>query len=378
MKAKLLQLWNQPAVADRPPRSVNDWIIVGVLVVASVVEPFFRPELWMPVLAVGLGLVSVFALLWRRSNPLAAVLVAFSGHALTEVIPRLAGEESNFLYSGTLYAVLLPYALFRWGSGRHAAIGFLFIIVTHLTSHPLTLADTAFVVIFFMFPAEVGASVRYRAVARERQVEQIKLEERQVLARELHDTVAHHVSAIVVRAQAGRVQADSDPDSALAALRVIEDEASKTLSEMRSMVDVLRSTTAQLTPQPGLGELRQFARDDGESPRIQVDVSDRAGTPAAPVGAAIYRIAQESITNALRHARNASEITVAVDGDADWLRLSVTDDGAPGANGWDNGGFGMVGMRERANLLGGSFEAGPIDGSGWRVVAELPRVGAPS
>lgn len=376
IKDKLLQLWTQPAVEDPPSRSINDWIIVGVLVVASVVEPFFR-ELWMPVLAVSLGIVSVVTLLWRRSNPLAAVIVAFSGHALTEVIPRLAGEESIYMHSGTLFAMLLPYALFRWGSGRHAAIGFLFIVVTHLTAHPLTLLDIGFVVIFFMFPAEVGASVRYRAGAKVRQIEQIKLEERQQLARELHDTVAHHVSAIAVRAQAGRVQAETDPAGAVAALHVIEAEASRTLSEMRSMVDVLRSkTAAEFAPQPGVADLARFVSANDELPRITVDVAAGAGDPAAPVGAAIYRIAQESITNALRHARQPNEINVSVDGDGDCVRLSVTDDGGTVVNGRDSGGFGVVGMTERAKLLGGTLEAGPVNGRGWRVDAVLPRVGA--
>ena len=356
---------------------MNDWIIVGVLVGASLAEPFFRSDLWQPGLAVVLGIIPLVMLLWRRSHPLVAVLVGFTAHALTEIIPALAGEESIYLYSGVLYAVLLPYALFRWGSGRHAALGFAFIVGMHLFSHPLTWADAAFVVVFFMFPAEVGASVRYRVAARQRQIEQIKLQERQQLARELHDTVAHHVSAIAVRAQAGRVQAESDPAGAVHALDVIESEASRTLSEMRSMVDVLRSNTAaELSPQPRVADLVEFARDDTELPRITVDVSDDAGEPAAPVGMALYRIAQESITNALRHARRPREITVSVDGDGDWLRLSVCDDGEQVDALVDSGGFGLIGMSERVKLLGGTLEAGPRSSRGWRVEAVLPRTAA--
>lgn len=377
MKNAIRSWWNQPAVAEPPPRSMNDWIIVGVLVVASIVEPFFRDELWLPPLAVLLGVVPLAALLWRRSHPLAAVLVAFTAHWLTEVIPDLAGEESIYLYTGMLYAVLLPYSLFRWDSGRNAALGFLFIIGTHMFSHSLTWADAAFVVVFFMFPAEIGASVRYRVGAKQRQIEQIKLEERQQIARELHDTVAHHVSAIAVRAQAGRIQAGSDPEGAVAALDVIEHEASKTLAEMRAMVDVLRSSgSADLAPQPGVADLVGFARNGADRPRITVDVAPEAAEPPPAVGAAIYRIAQESITNALRHARRPSEIRVSVDGDADWFRLSVRDDGEHVASGRDPGGFGLVGMKERAKLLGGTLEAGPDGTRGWRVEAALPRVAA--
>lgn len=353
---------------------MNDWIIVGVLVVASIIEPFFRPELWAPPLAVFLGIVPVFALLWRRSNPLAATLVAFTAHFLTEVIPNIAGEEPVFLYSGLLYAILLPYSLLRWGSGRHAPWGLLFIMGTHIVSHPLTWQEAAFVVVFFMFPAEVGASVRYRETSKKRQIEQIKLEERQQLARELHDTVAHHVSAIAVRAQAGRVQAEADPDGALAALNVIETEASKTLAEMRAMVGVLRSNdAAELAPQPGVAELAQFARNGSETPRITVDVAPETGEPSPPIDAAIYRIAQESITNALRHASHPKEINVAVDGDDDFVRLSVSDDGQSIADPRSTDGFGVVGMKERAKLLGGTLVAGPVNGRGWKVEAVLPR-----
>jgi len=377
LKDTVRKLWNQPAIADPPPIAMNDWIIVSVLVVASLVEPFIRDDLSMPALAVVLGIIPVVALLWRRSNPLAAVLVAFTAHALTEAIPRLAGDESIYLYSGLLYAVMLPYALFRWGSGRQATFGFVFIVATHLLSHPFTLLDSAFVVIFFMFPAEVGASVRYRDTARRKLIDQIKLQERQELARELHDTVAHHVSAIAVRAQAGRVQAQNDPEGAVVALDVIEQEASRTLTEMRSMVNVLRSSeVAELAPQPGVADLSHFARDTSELPRITVEVSRNAGEPAAPVGAAIYRIAQESITNALRHSRSPREINISVDGDADFVRLSILDDGESIANGRGSGGFGVVGMKERANLLGGTLEAGPTPGRGWKVEAVLPRVDA--
>jgi len=376
LKDFMLNTWRQPPVENPPPRGVNDWIIVGVLVVASIIEPFFRDDLWAPPLAVFLGIVSVFALLWRRSNPLAATIVAFSGHALSEIIPALAGEdESIFLYSGLLYALLLPYSLLRWGSGRHGAYGLAFIIVSHMFAHPLTWTDAAFVVVFFMFPAEVGASVRYRETSKKRQIEQIKLEERQQLARELHDTVAHHVSAIAVRAQAGRVLAEANPDGALAALNVIENEASKTLDEMRAMVGVLRSSeVADLAPQPGVGDLAQFARNGAESPKITVHVSAEAGQPSPPIGAAIYRIAQESITNALRHASHPSEIYVSVDGDGEFVRLSVRDDGQAIADPRSTEGFGVVGMKERAKLLGGTLVAGPENGQGWKVEAVLPRI----
>lgn len=375
LKDFLYRQWSKPAVPDPPPRSINDWIIVVVLSVSAIAEGILRDDLWMPGLAVVLGVVPALALLWRRSDPLAAVLVAFSAHAITEIVPSIAGEESIFAYSSGAYALILPYALFRWGSGRQAFLGLAFILVTHMFAHPFSLVDAGFVVAFFFFPAEVGASVRYRVEARRKLIEQIKLEERQEIARELHDTVAHHVSAIAVRAQAGQVQASNDPVAALAALEVIEQEASRTLSQMRSMVGVLRSSDAtDLAPQPGVAELAQFARNEDDLPRITVHVSSDAGEPASQVGAAIYRITQESITNALRHARQPNQISVSVGGDSDYVRLSVLDDGQLVPNGRGHSGFGLVGMEERAKLLGGTLVAGPTAGHGWKVEAVLPRV----
>ncbi len=105
---------------------------------------------------------------------------------------------------------------------------------------------------------------------------------------------------------------------------------------------------------------------------VQVDISDGIGSIGAGVDAALFRIAQESITNAVRHARRATRILVAVEPGDDCVRLTVTDDGEP-TTAQSERGFGILGMTERAHLLGGSLTAGPIDGRGWRVSAELPR-----
>lgn len=372
--------WQSPPVDDPPARSVNDWIIVGVLITASFVEALFlRPELWSKPLAILLSVGPIVALLWRRTHPLPVVFLAFSVHAGSELIPRAFGEQEIFLYSGLAYALIIPYSLFRWGSGRHGAIGLVFIVATHLTSHPLSVADAAAVVGFFLFPAEVGASVRYRVSARAREVEQIKHHERQEIARELHDTVAHHVSAIVIRAQAGRVQAGTDPGAAVAALSTIEQEASLTLMEMRTMVGVLRSgDSPDLAPQRGLADIADLARAGDDGPRISVNFSGNTEETTPSVGAALYRVAQEAITNSLRHSRRAQHISVLVDGGTEHVRLSVQDDGEfVGGSRTPAGietGYGVIGMQERAKLLGGTLEAGPADGRGWKVEATLPRL----
>jgi len=237
--------------------------------------------------------------------------------------------------------------------------------------------DAVGATVFFLLPPVLGASVRVWATAQDREMEQARMREREQLARELHDTVAHHVSAMVIQAQAGRVLADSRPDAAVEALRVIESEASSALKEMRTMVGVLRDgAAAELVPQRGVPDIERLAAVSGEAPRVVVEISGDFADLRPAVGAAIYRLAQESVTNAIRHARHATRIDVRVGGDDDSVRLTVTDDGAPTSAGRVAWGYGLVGMNERSALLGGTFEAGPGEHGGWTVAAALPRRGS--
>ena len=229
---------------------------------------------------------------------------------------------------------------------------------------------------FLLFPAALGASVRFRTTYRLREMDQVKLREREQLARELHDIVAHHVSAIVIRAQAGRVVAASHPDAAVAALEVIEEEASRTLAEMRLMVGALRQAEEpDLAPQRGVADIERLARGAGDSPPVAVHLSGDLDDLRPSVGAALYRLAQESITNAVRHARHATRIDVRVVGDEQCVRLTVSDDGDAGSLGASPSSYGIAGMTERAKLLGGALEAGPSLDRGWTVDAVLPRDG---
>jgi signal transduction histidine kinase len=273
-------------------------------------------------------------------------------------------------------ALVLVYALSRWGSGREAAIGLGIILVALVVG---TVGDFTGVVdavvgaIVLLFPLVLGATVRYRVGERVREVDQVKLRERQQLARELHDTVAHHVSAIAIQAQAGRTVAAQRPEAALRALAVIEEAASRTLDEMRSMVTVLRDgDEAELAPHRGVADIERLARDAAHGPQIHVELEGDLDALRPSLGAAVYRLAQESITNATQHARGASRIDVRVAGEDDCVRLTVHDDGEGGAEAGRSG-YGLIGMTERAALLGGTLAAGPQSGRGWTVSAVLPR-----
>jgi signal transduction histidine kinase len=369
-------LWAAPPAPEPPKRVWRDWALIAVLVPTAVLEGILRDELvWRPV-ALVLAAVVVCALLGRRTHPLAAVAVAFGAFVLTDVASLMTVGEPVGLYTA-ICVVLLPYSLVRWGSGRQIGYGLAIILVALIlgvVSDYTGVVDAVVGSMFLLFPATLGAAVRNWATSRLRELDQVRLREREQLARELHDTVAHHVSAIAIRAQAGRVVAASDPEAALDALAVIEEEASRTLGEMRTMVGGLRhGGAAALAPQPGVADLERLARTVGDGPRVELRLSGDLEGLGASAEAAIYRIAQESITNAVRHARHATRIDVRVTGADDCVRLTVSDDGDAGATPRNPVGYGLVGMTERAMLLGGFLEAGPGPDRGWTVEATLPK-----
>ncbi|WP_427117220.1 sensor histidine kinase [Pseudarthrobacter scleromae] len=376
----LRSLWAEPRPANPPRRVWRDGALVAVLLVWSVVEAVLREDImWRP-LVLAAVLVVLAPLWWRRTHPLAAVTVSFGTLTAVDVARILAGEDAGLLTSigGVL---VLAYALFRWGSGREAAIGLVVILVWLVITHiadPTSQADVVGAFAFFLFAAALGAAIRYHAYARTRDIDEARAREREQLARDLHDTIAHHVSGIAIQAQAGRAVATSHPERATEALVVIEDAASRTLTELRSMVGVLRASEGvDFAPGPGVADLPRLAGQAEGGPRVDVELSGELDDLSPVVGAALYRLAQESVTNARRHARCATRVAVRVVGDAEQVRLTVDDDGAASTAGGGPSGYGLVGMRERARLLGGTFHAGPSAGGGWRVEAMLPRAGAP-
>ncbi|MEW6155150.1 MAG: sensor histidine kinase [Actinomycetota bacterium] len=385
-------LWAEPRAPGPPARVWRDWALVAVAVAVMVLEGVLVQDLVWRLGSVAVGLALLPALLWRRSHPLAAAVFAFGLIGVVDLASLLAGVAWQGL-SAYVVVLLLPYALFRWGAGREIVIGAAVMAVPTLLSgfdepadFPIhaQIGDVAaenivLGALVLLTAGAVGAAVRYADKDRRRGMDQVKLLEREQLARELHDTVAHHVSAIVIRAQAGRVVAPTDPDAALDALAVIEQEASRTLAEMRAMVGALRhGEEADLAPQRGVVDIEGLATDAGDRPHVEVHlVGDLERLPPS-VDAAIYRLAQEAVTNAARHARNATCVTVAVYGEDDFVRLTVRDDGDPASfDPRSPSGFGLVGMAERAKLLGGTLDAGPDRERGWTVAAVLPRGGRP-
>jgi len=373
----LRSVLDEPRPPSPPVRVWRDWALLAAVTVAGVLELVLREELPLPWLSVLVTVGLAPTLLWRRTHPFAVVALAFGAAVVVDAV--LLAADAPALESYTMiYFLLLPYSLFRWGSGREAAYGLAIILVAATLGIFVGwtgLADAIGGTAVLMSAFALGLSVRTQHGARDRRLEQVKTEERVQLARELHDTVAHHVSAIAIQAQAGRALAATSPASSLEALEVIEVEASRTLAEMRTMVRVLRNQEpAEYTPQPGVADLERLVAAPATGPRVELNVNgDLSGLPAA-VDAAVFRIAQEGVTNALRHARNATRVDVRVDGDAGSVRVHVVDDGDPSPAQLVPGpGFGLTGMVERAALLGGTCRVGPCPGRGWAVDASLPR-----
>ena len=376
------QLWLEPSVANSPQRVWRDWVLVALLAPTAILEAVLRHDVgWRPV-ALMLGVPPIFALLWRRTHPLLAVLVVFGAHAVTESVTLVGAPHSAMLITSG-YAVLLPYSLLRWASGKQAIIGMTVVLFLHVPRWPISwksVGEGVVGMVFLSLLAALGATMRYRSMSRLRERDQAKLREREQLARELHDTVAHHVSAIIIQAQAGRTVAALDPQAAVAALEVIEQEASRALGEMRIMVSALRQgEDPSLSPQCGIADISRLARNSGPPPRVDVRMSAGLDDLRPSLSAAVYRLAQESITNAVRHARHATHIIVSVVADEQAVRLTVDDDGdAATFDAATGSGYGLVGMAERATLLGGSLVAGPRPSGGWGVTAVLPRGGRPA
>ncbi|MGX1804294.1 sensor histidine kinase [Nocardia sp. NPDC055321] len=374
----LRSMWAEPRPANAPRPGPRDWILVAVFAGWSAVEMALRRDL----APLPLVLIAVLAILgplpWRRTRPMATVAIAFGTLTIVDIV-RILTDAPGILPNSVSATLILVYALVRWDSGRGAAGGLglvlLWLCVTYVAD-PMSPWETVAGFAFFLFAAALGAAIRYRAAIRVRDIDRAKAREREQLARELHDTVAHHVSGIAIQAQAGRAVAAAHPERAVEALAVIEDAATRTLTELRAIVGVLRAQQdTEFAPQPGVAQVEQLATDGRTRPRVEVTLSGELDDLGPAVGAAIYRLAQESITNARRHARHATRVTVAVTGDADRVRLTVADDGSAAAGGRAPAGYGLVGMRERAALLGGTFNAGPAAERGWRVEAVLPRTG---
>ena len=331
-----------------------------------------------------LSLVGLSMLLLRRREPVAGLMVMLAAGIvqveLVEPVALLLGQFVPIL--------LMTYAVAAYAELRIArlalatSIGGVLVII--LSVPALRTWDTALFNSLFLAVAWAAGFVvsanRRRSEELTRRAERLEREraetiagERARLARELHDIVAHSVSVIAVQAEAGEALLD-EPERAAEAFRSIQGTSREALVELRRLLGLLRDDGGPLalTPQPGLGDLETLAeqvRAAGLAVELSVEGSARPIDPGVDLSS--YRIVQEALTNALRHA-SAARAQVRVRYLADAIELEIADDGGGAVAAAEAGGHGLIGMRERVALYGGEVAAGPRPTGGFAVRARLP------
>ncbi|MCD0483958.1 sensor histidine kinase [Streptacidiphilus sp. ASG 303] len=407
--ARVLDLVRQAAwsAPDRPMRLAGPafpfWrkalsvpAAAGVLLLA-VAAAAQLSTLVPPGLAWALCSLQVLPLLVAPVRPLTAWRIATAGMLLTVLAesPRIPEPFWPWPAAGCAAYLMLVFGC-AITYGRRISLGAIAVVllVVLLPAVPLTglswlvLAVAVFITTLVLL---LGEAIHSRREAERSLVQaeeqrrrdlarQAVLEERSRIARELHDVVAHHMSMVAIQAEAAPYKTPGLPPQALRSFTAIREASTTALTEMRRVIGLLREEDEdlELAPQPGIGQIPdmvQTARTAG----MQVDLSLTlaSGTPPAGVDVSAYRIVQEALSNAGRHAPGARvEVEVVQRGDAVVVRVS--DDGrghgrppVPDAA-W--GGHGLVGMRERVAMLGGTLRAGPRGGAdgGFEVRAELP------
>jgi signal transduction histidine kinase len=344
-------------------------------------------------LQVVLALACTLPLAWRVRYPIATVVVVMAAGGL--LVAMAAPHQAPFeVFIGS---VLAAYSIgaHTAGRGRWLALGLMFSVglpfMVAADHRGMAIGNSLAPIAWLMGSWAVGAIIRGRRVrtaelellteelARQRdlQAQAAVAVERGRIARELHDVVAHNVSMMVVQAGAAERVIQGDQPEVREALSAIAETGRETIDEMRLLLGVLRRTddTVALAPQPGLNDLEQLIRNvacTGLNVGLRVEGTQLPVPPGVDLSA--YRIVQEALTNVMKHAGPASaEVTVRYD--RDYIEVEVRDDGRVQVTAQGSGN-GLIGMHERAAMLGGELRAGACKDGGFAVLARLPIAGS--
>lgn len=339
---------------------------------------------WLFDLAAGV-VVCTIALTRRRHRVRATVagLAVAAGTILVARAAELPAEPGPAMALGL--AVLMGSAVrtlaVAW-AGAASVAGLAVVILSHLATAPSSSgAVAALNGIGWVAALTVGLCLRLFDTGRRATIDRVRRDERLELAREMHDVVAHHITGIVLQAQATQILARRRPENqenSLAgietALAGIETAGSEALTAMRRVVGVLRDTDDAAPAMPGPEHLSELVRRfDNHGPAVRLRLPDGPSAWPPEVTTTVYRVVQESLTNVSRHAPHARSVEVSVAQDRQAVRVEVLDDAPPAPAGSPlRSGYGLVGMRERVEALGGTLCAGPRPRQGWSVIATLP------
>ncbi len=373
------------AARTRTLTDVGLGLLLGAVLAADTAVAAARPDhgSWPFELAVGL-IVGVVTLLRGRGG-VPAVTAALAVCLVAGVVGDAAGLPSQPGVAATLGLLVLGAAAVRVATGRQAAViavaGAAVLVagrvggVRHEYILPLALLG------LLAWGATLGVGVWLRLVDARHQlaVDAARRDERLELARELHDVVAHHVAGIVVQAQAARLVAGRRPETLEPTLAGIESAGTDALGAMRRVVGLLRDDDGSgggvAHGQEELAAL--VSRFAGRGPAVQLRLpDDRQGSWPPEVATTVYRVVQEALTNVVLHAPEAAQVTVSVESGPSGVTVEVVDDAPAGraVPSWfgRGGGYGLAGMRERVEALGGRLDAGSGPAGGWVVRAEVP------
>jgi signal transduction histidine kinase len=325
-------------------------------------------------------------LTWRRLAPLATVVV------ISAALVAQALLAPGVAFGQFLAVMLATYSVAAYASTRGAVLGLLIVapaVAIQSLRETGEVAPFEFVygIVYFGGAWLLGRVVRRRRqhtaglaektvhLERDREVRarEAVAAERSRMARELHDVIAHSMSVIVVQAGAAEEICERDPDRARQALRSIRDAGNDALSELRRLLGILRSDTDELSlePQPGLGRLDDLTRQVGDAGLdVQLDITGRVQPLPPGLDLTAYRVVQEALTNVRKHA-GTGRAHVMVTYRPHELELAICDDGTRGPEPNPDG-HGLLGMRERVELYGGTLMAQPRVTGGFEVRARLP------
>ena len=359
------------------PRRI-DVAMALALAAGSLLEFPFMTSPYPGVVLAG-GAVLAVLIAWRRVFPLAVVVLTTAMAVSFDILAAITDKPMLGTVAGGLSVIAILYAIGRWAPRntilKAAVVAGLVLPGAGFLNPVNDPAWSSFLIEVVVTLAAIGTGVliRSRDLLKTERGRAELAEDRNRLANDIHDSVAHHMSAIAIRAEGARQL--TDPEQRNEAFDAIARSASMGLTDLRQLLSNMRAAENMPTPLPGLGDLRELAAE-ATTPSLDVAVVIDATAENIPVtvAAVAYAIAREGLTNVRRHATGATHATVRARTTEQFLDLTVVDNGSTPTGHTTTPGFGIRVMTERANSVGGNLSAGPDPTGGWLVSSRLPLV----